>query len=60
MHDGRIETLNDVLEFYNKPRTGALGETELDPLDLIPQDHWRILWSWSVTHIPGSPCQTFP
>ncbi len=42
MHDGRFETLNDVLEFYNKPKTGALGETELDPLELTPQDHLDI------------------
>lgn len=39
MHDGRFATLDDVLEFYNEPKAGALGETELDPLDLSDQDH---------------------
>ena len=39
MHDGRFATLDDVLEFYNKPKTDAIGETELDPLGLTEQDH---------------------
>ena len=39
MHDGRFETLDEVLEFYNEPRTGAVGESELDPLELTSQDH---------------------
>ena len=39
MHDGRFETLDEVLEFYNEPRTGAVGESELDPLGLTSQDH---------------------
>lgn len=39
MHDGRFETLDDVLAFYNEPKTDALGQTELDPLDLSEQDH---------------------
>lgn len=39
MHDGRFETLDDVLAFYNEPKTDALGQTELDPLDLSNQDH---------------------
>ena len=39
MHDGRFETLDDVLAFYNEPKTDALGETELDPLGLSEQDH---------------------
>ncbi|MDE0621885.1 MAG: hypothetical protein OXH83_09460 [Bryobacterales bacterium] len=39
MHDGRFETLDDVLSFYNEPKTDALGQTELDPLDLSKQDH---------------------
>ena len=39
MHDGRFETLDDVLDFYNEPRTEAIGETELDPLGLTEQDH---------------------
>lgn len=38
MHDGRFATLDAVLEFYNQPKTGALGETELDPLNLSEQD----------------------
>lgn len=38
MHDGRFATLDEVLEFYNQPKTGALGETELDPLNLSEQD----------------------
>ena len=38
MHDGRFATLDEVLEFYNQPKTGALGETELDPLNLSKQD----------------------
>ena len=38
MHDGRFTTLDEVLEFYNQPKTGALGETELDPLNLSEQD----------------------
>ncbi len=36
MHDGRFETLDEVLEFYNEPKDGALGETEIDPLRLTP------------------------
>ena len=39
MHDGRFETLDDVLAFYNEPKTDSLGETELDPLGLSEQDH---------------------
>ncbi len=39
MHDGRFGTLDEVLEFYNEPKSDALGETELDPLDLSAQDH---------------------
>lgn len=39
MHDGRFETLDEVLDFYNEPKTDALGETELDPLGLTDQDH---------------------
>ena len=39
MHDGRFETLDDVLAFYNEPKTDALGLTELDPLGLSEQDH---------------------
>ena len=39
MHDGRFLDLDEVLEFYNEPRTGAVGETELDPLELSEQDH---------------------
>ncbi len=39
MHDGRFETLDEVLEFYNEPKTGAFGETELDPLELTERDH---------------------
>ncbi len=42
MHDGRFATLDEVLEFYNKPRTDAVGETELDPLQLTEQDHTDI------------------
>lgn len=38
MHDGRFESLDDVLEFYNEPKSGAVGESELDPLDLTEQD----------------------
>ncbi len=39
MHDGRFQSLDEVLEFYNEPKTGALGETELDPLGLTKRDH---------------------
>ena len=39
MHDGRFETLDDVLAFYNEPKTDTLGLTELDPLGLSEQDH---------------------
>jgi len=39
MHDGRFETIDDVLDFYNEPKTEALGHTELDPLGLSDQDH---------------------
>lgn len=39
MHDGRFESLDEVLEFYSEPRTEAIGESELDPLDLSEQDH---------------------
>lgn len=38
MHDGRFPTLDEVLDFYNQPKTGALGVTELDALDLSEQD----------------------
>ena len=38
MHDGRFASLDEVLEFYNRPKDGALGETELDPLRLTPED----------------------
>ncbi len=38
MHDGRFATLDDVLDFYNEPKEGALGHTELDPLGLDEQD----------------------
>ncbi len=38
MHDGRFKTLDDVLDFYNKPKDQAIGETELDPLALTPAD----------------------
>ena len=38
MHDGRFATLDEVLEFYNEPREGALGETELDPLGMTPEE----------------------
>lgn len=38
MHDGRFATLDEVLDFYNQPKTGALGVTELDALDLSEQD----------------------
>lgn len=38
MHDGRFETVDDVLEFYNEPKSGAVGESELDPLDLTESD----------------------
>ena len=38
MHDGRFATLDEVLDFYNKPRTDAIGEIELDPLELSEQD----------------------
>ncbi len=39
MHDGRFATLDEVLKFYNEPKTDAVGETELDPLQLTEQDH---------------------
>lgn len=39
MHDGRFETLDEVLDFYNEPKDEAVGETELDPLGLTDQDH---------------------
>ena len=39
MHDGRFETLDEVLEFYNEPKAGTLGASELDPLELSKQDH---------------------
>lgn len=39
MHDGRFETLDEVLDFYNEPKDEAVGETELDPLELTDQDH---------------------
>lgn len=39
MHDGRFQTLDEVLDFYNEPKRGALGETELDPLGLTDSDH---------------------
>ncbi len=39
MHDGRFATLDEVLDFYNEPKTGAIGETELDPLGLTEQEH---------------------
>ena len=39
MHDGRFETLDDVLAFYNEPKADAVGLTELDPLGLSEQDH---------------------
>ena len=38
MHDGRFETLDEVLEFYNEPKDEALGETELDPLELTLEE----------------------
>lgn len=38
MHDGRFTSLDEVLEFYNKPRKDAVGESELDPLDLTERD----------------------
>ena len=38
MHDGRFATLDEVLDFYNEPKSGALGQTELDPLGLSEQD----------------------
>ena len=38
MHDGRFATLDEVLDFYNQPKTGALGTTELDALNLSEQD----------------------
>ncbi len=38
MHDGRFATLDDVLDFYSEPKTGAVGETELDPLQFTKQD----------------------
>ena len=39
MHDGRFESLDEVLDFYNEPKSGAVGESELDPLELTEQDH---------------------
>ncbi len=42
MHDGRFQTLDEVLEFYNEPKSGAVGETELDPLGLTASDHAHI------------------
>ena len=39
MHDGRFDTLDEVLEFYNEPKVDAVGETELDPLGLSATDH---------------------
>ena len=38
MHDGRFETIDDVLDFYNEPKAEALGQTELDPLGLSDQE----------------------
>lgn len=38
MHDGRFATLDQVLEFYNETKDGALGETEIDPLRLSPEE----------------------
>ena len=38
MHDGRFATLDDVLDFYSEPKTGTVGETELDPLEFTEQD----------------------
>ena len=38
MHDGRFATLDEVLDFYSEPKAGAVGETELDPLQLSEQD----------------------
>ena len=38
MHDGRFATLDDVLDFYSEPKTGAVGETELDPLEFTGQE----------------------
>ncbi len=39
MHDGRFESLDEVLEFYNEPKSGSVGDSELDPLDLTERDH---------------------
>lgn len=38
MHDGRFATLDQVFDFYSEPKAGAVGETELDPLNLTPAD----------------------
>ncbi len=42
MHDGRFATLDEVLDFYNEPKTDAIGQTELDPLRLTEQDQTDI------------------
>ncbi len=39
MHDGRFETLDEVLNFYNEPKPDTIGQTELDPLQLSERDH---------------------
>ena len=38
MHDGRFATIGEVLDFYNEPKSGALGHTELDPLGLSEEE----------------------
>lgn len=38
MHDGRFNTLEEVIEFYNNPPAPEVGKSELDPLDFRERD----------------------
>jgi cytochrome c peroxidase len=38
MHDGRFRTIREVIHFYVNPGTIKVGESEIDPIDLTPED----------------------
>lgn len=37
MHNGQLATLQEVLQHYNEAPSGAIGRSELQPLDLSPE-----------------------
>ena len=52
-HDGRFATLAEVVDHYSEPASGAVGESELDPLDLDADEKADLVAFLVALEAPG-------